>query len=104
MHSDGTAPDTRDEMIWKTEKKPEQQRKPIARADLEQTLTEAVRTSHPEFETFIGVIVERTAPASAGGANWTIRGVKYGKANRDRSGAVLSHCVEEAQQEFVLSD
>jgi hypothetical protein len=92
------------QMIWKNETKPEAQRKPIARADLEQTLTEAVRTSHPEFETFVGVIVEPKAPESSGGANWTIKGVKYGPANRDRSAAVLSHCVEEAQQEFELSD
>jgi hypothetical protein len=91
-------------MIRKSQTKPETQRKQVARADLEQTLTEAVRTSHPEFETFVGVIVEWTTPTSRGSANWAIRGVRYGKTNRDRSGAVLAHCVEEAQQAFELSD
>jgi hypothetical protein len=49
-------------------------------------------------------MVERVAAASPGSADWAIRGVKYGRANRDRSSAVLSHCVEEAQQEFEVMD
>lgn len=91
-------------MIWKSETKSEPKRKAIALAELEQNLTEAVRTSHPEFETFVGVIIERISVASRGAVNWTVKGVRYGKANRERSGAVLSHCVEEAQREFELSD
>jgi len=91
-------------MIWKSETKSEPKRKAIALAELERSLTEAVRTSHPEFESFVGVIIERIAVASRGGVNWTVRGVRYGKANRDRCGAVLSHCVDQAQQEFELSD
>ena len=67
-------------------------------------MTEAVRTSHPEFETFAGVIVERIVPAGPRDTNWAVRGVKYGKADRQRSGAVLSYCVEEAQVEFEISD
>jgi hypothetical protein len=79
-------------------------RKPVTRADIEQSLAEAVRTSHPEFETFAGVIVERIVPARPGDANWAVRGVRYGKADRHRSSAVLSHCVEEAQLEFEISE
>jgi hypothetical protein len=71
---------------------------------LEQQLTEAVRTSHAEFEGFVGLIIERVAAAPPGSVNWAVRGVKYGRANRDRSSAVLSHCVEEAQQEFEVMD
>ena len=67
-------------------------------------MTEAVRTSHPEFEGFGGVFIERIAPASPGGSNWAVRGVKYGKVDRHRSGAVLSYCVDAAQFEFELSD
>jgi hypothetical protein len=79
-------------------------RKSVTRADLERSLAEAVRTSHPEFETFAGVIVERIVPAGPGDTNWAIRGVKYGRADRHRSSAVLSYCVEEAQLEFEVSD
>ena len=91
-------------MIWKRDTKPEEHRKPVTRAVLEQRLTEAVRTSHAEFEAFVGVVVERVAAASPGSTNWAIRGVKYGRADRDRSSAVLSQCVEEAQREFEVTD
>jgi hypothetical protein len=79
-------------------------RKPMTREALEQSLTEAVRASHSEFESFAGVIVERIVPVQAGQANWAVKGVKYGKADRHRSGVVLAHCAEEAQLEFALSD
>jgi hypothetical protein len=77
---------------------------PVTRIELEQSLAETVRTSHSEFETFVGVIVERIVPAGPGETNWAIRGVKYGKADRHRSSTVLSYCVEEAQVEFEISD
>lgn len=79
-------------------------RKSVTRADLEQSLAEAVRTSHPEFESFAGVIVEGIVPTVPGDTNWAVRGVKYGKADRHRSSTVLSYCVEEAQLEFEISD
>jgi CspA family cold shock protein len=100
--SDETANGTR--YLMKKSKIKKEQRKPIARAVLEAQLTEAVKTSHAEFEAFVGVIVERVDPVPPGGANWAVRGVKFGGANRDRSSSVLSHCVEEAQREFELSD
>ncbi len=102
--SDGAELKARYQMIWKRDAKPEEHRKLVTRAVLEQRLTEAVRTSHAEFEGFVGLIVERVAAASPGSANWAVRGVKYGRVNRDRSGAVLAHCVDEAQQEFEVTD
>jgi hypothetical protein len=79
-------------------------RKPVTREALEQSLTDAVRASHPEFETFAGVIVERIVPERPGEPNWAVKGVRYGKADRHRSSIVLLHCSEEAQIEFEVSD
>jgi len=87
---------------WKGEKQPT--RKPVTREELEQSLTEAVRAIHPECEGFAGVIVERVVPPVPGGANWVVRGIRFGRADRHRSGIVLSYCVDEAQLEFELSD
>jgi hypothetical protein len=87
---------------WKGDKQPT--RKPVTREELEQSLTEAVRATHPEFEAFAGVIVERVAPPAPGGANWTVKGIRYGRADRHRSGIVLSYCVDEAQLELELAD
>ena len=90
-------------ILWK---KSEDQatRKAVARATLEQSLVDAVKATHPEFEAFVGVIVARVVPRNPGEANWTVKGVKYGKADRHRSSTVLSYCVEQAQQEFEVSN
>jgi CspA family cold shock protein len=79
-------------------------RTPITRASLELAIVEAVRESDPACQTLRGVIVERVVPKSRGDANWAIKGVKYGKAQRDRCGAAISKCVEEVQREFEISD
>lgn len=79
-------------------------RKPITRAYLEQALADAVRSIDPGCQAFVGVIIERVAPKTAGGVNWAIKGVRYGKADRDRCEAALGMCLREKQLEYVLSD
>lgn len=79
-------------------------RKPISRTDLEQMLAETIRTSHPECEPFVGVIVERTAPASPGEAGWAVKGIRFGIADRTLCGAALSNCLNELQQQFQVVD
>jgi CspA family cold shock protein len=79
-------------------------RKLITRAVLELKITEAVRSSSPECTALVGIIVERVAPESPGGANWAVKGVKYGKVERDRCNASLFKCVEEGQRDFEISD
>ena len=36
--------------------------------------------------------------------NWAVRGVRFGKADRDKSGKVLATVVEQMQREFSLTD
>jgi cold shock CspA family protein len=76
----------------------------ISRAALEVTIAEAVRSSGPECTALVGIIVERVAPKTPGGANWAVKGVKYGKAERDRCSASVIKCVEEGQRDFEISD
>jgi CspA family cold shock protein len=83
---------------------PEGKRSPISRAALELALAEAVRGSDPQCEGLIGIFVERVVPGSPGGANWVVKGIRYGKAERDRCNAAISSCVEEGQREFEVSD
>jgi hypothetical protein len=79
-------------------------RQPITRAALEQSIAEVVKAGGADHEGFIGVVVERAAPAQPGGPNWTLKGVRYGKSNRELCAAVLSACVAEKQLQFDLSD
>ena len=79
-------------------------RKPITRAALEQSLADAVRNVTPECEAFVGVIIERVVPETSVGANWAVKGVRYGRADRDRCEAALGMSLHEKQLEYMLSD
>jgi hypothetical protein len=87
-----------------TPDKTKPKRKQIARAELEQVIAEAVKAGDPECQEFVGVIVEHVTPAAPEGANWAVKGIKYGKADRARCDAALSVCVAEKQREFEISD
>jgi len=91
----------------KSQKKMEQpikKRTWIARAALESALAENVRESDPQCEGLVEIIVERVVPASPDGANWAVKGVRYGKAEREVCSAAISKVVEEGQREFEVSD
>jgi CspA family cold shock protein len=75
----------------------------ITQAALEAALAKAVRAHDAQCEGLVGIILERASPASPTGTNWAVKGVKYGKAERDRCDAALSVCVEEMQREFEVS-
>jgi cold shock CspA family protein len=90
-----------------SQKKTEQSAKKrtwIARAALEAALAETVRGSDSRCEGLIEIIVERVVPGSPDGANWAVKGVKYGKAEREPCSAAISKFVEESQSEFEVSD
>jgi hypothetical protein len=74
-----------------------------SRASLESAIAEAVK-AEPDCEAFVGVVVMPKEPKSRFEANWSIKGVKFGKANRDKSSRVLAGIVERMQREFRLSE
>lgn len=83
---------------------PKGKRTLITRAALEAAIAESVRRNGPECEGLIGIFVEQVAPILPGAANWTVKGVKYGKAERNRCSAALSNFVNEQLREFEVSD
>jgi cold shock CspA family protein len=99
----GVTENARYEMSPKNTERLEGKRKPITQAALETALAEAVRAHDAQCEGLVGVIVERVSTWSPGGTNWSVKGVKYGKAERDRCDAALSLCVEKMQRELEVS-
>jgi CspA family cold shock protein len=91
------------EMSPKKAERLQGKRTPITQAALEAALAEAVRAHDAQCEGLVGIIVERAGPTSPAGTNWAVKGVKYGKAERDRCDAALSVCVEEMQRQFEVS-
>ena len=79
-------------------------RQPIKSALLELAIATAVKNADPSCENFIGVFIKRAPPKSRSDANWAVRGVKFGKAEREPCNAALSVIVERLKREFEISD
>jgi hypothetical protein len=73
----------------------------IAPENLQSAITKAVKNAEPAF---VGVIVQRTTPKSRFDANWAIRGVKFGKADREKANKAVTSVVERMKGHFRLSD
>ena len=73
----------------------------ITRERLESAITEVVK-SH--YDAFVGVIVQPVQPKSRSDPNWVVMGVRFGKADREKSGKLLAAVVERMQREFALVD
>jgi hypothetical protein len=79
-------------------------RERIKYATLEVAIATAVQNSDPRCGSFIGVFIERRTPKSRDDTNWTVKGVKFGKAERDNCNTALSIIVERLKREFEISD
>jgi hypothetical protein len=79
-------------------------RKLITRTALQSAIVNAVRDTGAECEALIGVFVERIVPKSRGDVNWALKGVQYGKAEREKCAAAISVVVERLQHEYVVED
>jgi hypothetical protein len=77
-------------------------RSAVSRKHLESAITKVVKSL--DCEAFVGVIIQRIEPKSRSDPNWAVRGVRFGKADRDKSGKVLATVVERMQHEFSLTD
>jgi hypothetical protein len=79
-------------------------RVPVSRTLLQSAITDAVKKADPSCEDFVGVIVKRETPKSRFDANWAIRGIKFGRADRDKSSKAVAIVVRHMQQDFQLSE
>jgi hypothetical protein len=84
-------------------KKPSDIRSSVSRERLQSAITKAVKKADPKCAGFIGVIVQRQTPKAGFDANWAIKGVLLGKADRDTSSMALATIVERMRREFSLA-
>ena len=76
----------------------------VSRESLQSAITEAVKKAEPGCEAFAGVVIERKTSKSRLDANWAVRGVRFGRADRDKSSQALAAIVEWAQRHFSLAE
>jgi hypothetical protein len=72
--------------------------------DLELAITEAVKTAAPECKTFVGVVLQKTHPRSRRDANWQLRGIKFGQADRKIATEALVGALERMQRGFYIGE
>jgi hypothetical protein len=77
------------------------ERRLIVSETLKSAIVEAVQKAEPAF---VDVIVQRISPKSRFDTNWAIKGVKFGKADREKANRAVTTVVERMQREFRLSD
>jgi hypothetical protein len=90
------------DLLWLWKKGPK--RNSITLSELQSAITDEVKKSVPGCETFVGVIVRKQTPKSRFDTNWAVRGLMFGKADRDKSGKAVATIVERMQREFKLSE
>jgi hypothetical protein len=79
-------------------------RQSISRTDLQSAIANAVKQSDPDCKAFIDVIVEYTTPKSRLDANWVIKGIRFGKSDRQKAHHAIALIVEQLQRQFSLSE
>jgi hypothetical protein len=87
---------------WTGKKGPSSHRKRVSRETLELAITAAVKNSDLQCEPFVGVLIEHRAPKSGKDTNWAIKGIRFGKADRDKCSVVLAFVVRKMQGDFEL--
>jgi hypothetical protein len=81
--------------------KPTDDRTLIASKTLQSAITKAVQKAEPGF---VDAIVQRITPKSRFDTNWALKGVKFGRADREKANQAVTSVVERMQREFRLSD
>jgi hypothetical protein len=87
---------------WTGKKGPSSHRKRVPREVLELVIAAAVKNTDPQCEPFVGVLIEHHAPKSREDANWAIKGIRFGRADRGKCSAALAVVVDKMQGEFEL--
>lgn len=80
------------------------ERQLISSSDLEIAIAGATKQSDPDCNNFVGVIVERVWPISRWEPNWAIKGIRFGKSDRQKAEKAIAAIVVRMQSEFKLSN
>lgn len=89
---------------WLPKHRSSDNRSSVSRERLQSAITEAVKKSEAGCESFVGVVIRRETPKSRLDPNWGIKGIRFGRADRDKSAQAIAKIVERMQREFRLAE
>jgi hypothetical protein len=75
--------------------------RPALKSEIEAAITLAVQRSDPACAKFLGAFITECEPNEAG-AGWTLKGVKYGAAPRDKCDVALATITAKMQTQYVI--
>jgi hypothetical protein len=76
----------------------------IDRKSLEAAIAADVKILDPSCEGFGGVVLERSSTSTPDTANWAIKGIRFGKAERVKCNVAIISVVERMQRQYEVSD
>ena len=65
-------------------------------------ITAAVKKSDPQCEPSVGALIEHHAPKPREDTDWAIKGIRFGRAARDKCSAALVVVIDKMQGAFEL--
>jgi hypothetical protein len=74
----------------------------VSRSALERAITTAIKTFDVGCQDFVGVVVEQSSSKSSAEPNWQVKGLRFGKSDRDMATAALDSVLPLMQKEFTL--
>jgi hypothetical protein len=89
---------------WWLGSRPIDQRVSMTSPEIELAIAEAVKKTAPGCEDFIGVVIRQTTPRSRLDVNWELRGIRFGKADREMANEAVASVVERMQRDFRLNE
>jgi hypothetical protein len=81
---------------------PPVRRTQVSRGALESAIAVAIKTFDASCQDFVGVIIERRSTDSDSEANWLVKGLRFGKSDREKARAALDSVLPPMQEEFFL--
>jgi hypothetical protein len=83
---------------------PRVRRTQVSRSALETAIAAAIKAFDASCQNFIGVIIETRSTESDLEANWQVKGLRFGKSDRDKARAALNSVLPPMQQQFILQE
>jgi hypothetical protein len=83
---------------------PSVRRTQVSRDALESAVATAIKTFDASCRDFVGVVIERRSTDSDSEANWQVKGLRFGKSDREKAQAALDSVLPPMQQEFALKE
>jgi hypothetical protein len=76
----------------------------VRREAMQAAITVAVKKATPDCKSFAGVIVQQIYPRSSLETNWAVRGITFGRADRNKAREAVDTMVQRLQREFKLNN